>query len=28
MLILLLIALRVVTGPRGRTLFRQEEASF
>lgn len=28
MLIFLLIALRVVTGPRGRTLFRQEEASF
>ena len=27
-LILVLIALRLVTGPRGRTLFRQEEASF
>ena len=28
MLILVLIALRQVNGPRGRTLFRQEEASF
>ena len=28
MLILVLIALRRVNGPRGRTLFRQEEASF
>jgi hypothetical protein len=28
MLILVLIALRHVNGPRGRTLFRQEEASF
>jgi hypothetical protein len=28
MLILLLIALRVVTGPRGQTLFHQEEVSF
>ena len=27
-LVLVLIALRLVTGPRGRTLFRQEEASF
>ncbi len=27
-LIFVLIALRLVTGPRGRTLFRQEEASF
>ena len=27
-LVLALIALRLVTGPRGRTLFRQEEASF
>ena len=28
MLLLLLIALRLVTGPRGRTLFRQEDATF
>ncbi|HBX26539.1 MAG TPA: hypothetical protein DEF72_03805 [Gammaproteobacteria bacterium] len=28
MLLFLLIALRLVTGPRGRTLFRQEDATF
>ena len=28
MLILLVIALRLVSGPRGRTLFRQEETGF
>ena len=28
MLLLLIIALRLVTGPRGRTLFRQEDATF